>query len=323
MIMISKMRYMINPRKRRLNREEANVQEPRNRLDMILFLLWYKMNLLLIKKRKLPPGCKPVGYKWIFKKKMKADGTIDKYKARLDTNSRYVILCLYVDDMLIVGNNDKMIKSTKDMLKSKFDMKDMGLANVILRIKIIRTQNGLVLSQAHHVDKILNAHNAGDFGLARTPIDTNLHLSKNRGVGVAQLELSSDANWISYINDSRSTSGYVFTLGGAVISWKFSKQTVIANSTMESEFVALDKCGEEAEWLHQFVEDIPRWPKLVGYAPTPTCARGCRKGDFWAKMGSKLLNSCEPVGPEDTNAAPKARLCVYLFAADFISKVPD
>ncbi|GJY09726.1 calcineurin B-like protein 4 [Tanacetum coccineum] len=28
-------------------------------------------------------GCKPLGYKWIFKKKMKADGTIDKYKARL------------------------------------------------------------------------------------------------------------------------------------------------------------------------------------------------------------------------------------------------
>jgi hypothetical protein len=31
----------------------------------------------------LPPGCKPVGCKWIFKKKLKADGTIDKYKARL------------------------------------------------------------------------------------------------------------------------------------------------------------------------------------------------------------------------------------------------
>ncbi|GJY86548.1 retrovirus-related pol polyprotein from transposon TNT 1-94 [Tanacetum coccineum] len=31
----------------------------------------------------LPPDCKPLGYKWIFKKKMKADGTIDKYKARL------------------------------------------------------------------------------------------------------------------------------------------------------------------------------------------------------------------------------------------------
>ncbi|GJZ38483.1 putative RNA-directed DNA polymerase [Tanacetum coccineum] len=31
----------------------------------------------------LHSGCKPLGYKWIFKKKMKADGTIDKYKARL------------------------------------------------------------------------------------------------------------------------------------------------------------------------------------------------------------------------------------------------
>ena len=30
-----------------------------------------------------PPGCKPLRYKWIFKKKMKADGSIDKYKARL------------------------------------------------------------------------------------------------------------------------------------------------------------------------------------------------------------------------------------------------
>ncbi|GKC05314.1 zf-CCHC domain-containing protein [Tanacetum coccineum] len=56
-----------------------------------------------------------------------------------------------------------------------------------------------------------------------------------------------DANWISDIKNSRSTSGYVFTLGG--VSWKSSKQTVIAKSTMESEFIALDKCGEEAEWL--------------------------------------------------------------------------
>ena len=31
----------------------------------------------------------------------------------------------------------------------------------------------------------------------------------------------------------------------------------------ESEFIALDKCGEEAEWLCYFLEDIPRWPKPV------------------------------------------------------------
>ena len=58
-----------------------------------------------------------------------------------------------------------------------------------------------------------------------------------------------DANWISNVKDFKSHSGYVFTLGGGVVSWKSSKQTVIARSTMESDFISLDKCGEEDEWL--------------------------------------------------------------------------
>ena len=65
---------------------------------------------------------------------------------------------------------------------------------------------------------------------------------------LAVLEGYSDANWISDTKDTKSTSGYVFTLGGAAISWKSSKQTCIARSTMEFEFIALDKAGEEAEW---------------------------------------------------------------------------
>ena len=48
----------------------------------------------------------------------------------------YVILCLYVDEMLIVGSDDKMIIFTNNMLKSSFDMKNTALANVILGIKI-------------------------------------------------------------------------------------------------------------------------------------------------------------------------------------------
>ena len=39
--------------------------------------------------------------------------------------------------------------------------------------------------------------------------------------------------------------------------------TVIAKSIKESEFIAMDKYGEEAEWLRYFLEDIPRWPKHV------------------------------------------------------------
>ena len=74
------------------------------------------------------------------------------------TEHGYVILCLYVDDMLIVGSNDKMITSTKNMLNSRFDMKDIRLPDVLLGIKIIRTSDGLILSQSHYVDKIGRAH---------------------------------------------------------------------------------------------------------------------------------------------------------------------
>ena len=61
------------------------------------------------------------------------------------------------------------------------------------------------------------------------------------------LEGYSDANWITRSTETKSTSGYVFTISGGAISWKSSKQTCIARSTLESEFIALNKTGEEAE----------------------------------------------------------------------------
>jgi len=63
------------------------------------------------------------------------------------------------------------------------------------------------------------------------------------------LEGYNDANWITDSDESKSTSGYVFTLGGATVSWKSSKQIYIAYSIMESEFIDLDKAGEEAKWF--------------------------------------------------------------------------
>ena len=116
-----------------------------------------------------------------------------------NTSDGYVILCLYVDDMLIVGSNDKMIQSTKNMLNARFDMKDMGLADVILGVKITRAENGLTLSQTHYVDKILEKFNSGDSSIARTPIDTSHHLSKNRGEGVEQMEYARIIGSLMYL----------------------------------------------------------------------------------------------------------------------------
>ena len=92
-----------------------------------------------------------------------------------------------------------------------------------------------------------------------------LHLTHDYGLHYTRypaiLEGYSDDNSISNVKDSKSHSGYVFTLGGGAVSLKSSKQTVIAISTMESEFIAMDKCGEEVEWLRRFLEDISRWSR--------------------------------------------------------------
>ena len=63
-----------------------------------------------------------------------------------DTEHGYVIVCLYINDMLIVGSDDKIIISTKKMLNSRFGMKDLELIDFILRIKIKRTSDGLIIS---------------------------------------------------------------------------------------------------------------------------------------------------------------------------------
>ena len=246
-----------------------------------------------------------------------------------NTEHGSVIICLYVDDMLIMGSNNEVIKPTKKMFNNKFNMKDLGVADVILRIKISKTSDGLILSQSHYIEKILKKFKQDESSLTRTPVDVNQHLSKNNGKSISQQEYAQaigtlmyvmnctrlniaytinklsrytsnlgpdhwkaivrvlrylkytkkyglhcskylatlegycDANRISDTKDSKSTSGYLFILGGEVVSWKSSKQTCIARSTMESEFIALDKAGEEVEWLRHFLEDIPMWPQPV------------------------------------------------------------
>ncbi|KAG8655919.1 hypothetical protein MANES_04G087216v8 [Manihot esculenta] len=84
------------------------------------------------------------------------------------------------------------------------------------------------------------------------------------------LEGYSDTNWISDSDEIKSTSGYVFTLGGGAITWKLNKQNIIAKSTMESEFIALELAGTEAEWLRNFLANI-----LLGIKPTPSVSMRC------------------------------------------------
>ena len=58
-----------------------------------------------------------------------------------------------------------------------------------------------------------------------------------------------DSDFQSDIDSRKSTSGYVFTFGGGAISWRSVKQSSIADSTMEAEYIAASEAAKEAVWL--------------------------------------------------------------------------
>ena len=91
-------------------------------------------------------------------------------------NNLHVIISLYVDDMFIFGSNMHVINETKNMLKSHFDMKDLGEVNFILDMKITKTCYRIFLDQSHYVEKILRKYNFHDHIIVATPFDSSVHL---------------------------------------------------------------------------------------------------------------------------------------------------
>ncbi|CDF40943.1 unnamed protein product [Chondrus crispus] len=68
---------------------------------------------------------------------------------------------------------------------------------------------------------------------------------------------------------SNTTSGYVFKLCDGPISWASWKQTVVAKSTCEAEYIALSEACKEAAWLRRFHADV------LGANSDPTIRVGC------------------------------------------------
>ena len=75
-------------------------------------------------------------------------------------------------------------------------------------------------------------------------------------------------------DDYKSTSGYVFVVGGGAITWRSKKKTTIALSSMEAEYIALSEAGREARWLCNLYEEI-------GYIQTsPNIIKGDNEGSI-------------------------------------------
>jgi hypothetical protein len=123
-----------------------------------------------------------------------------------------VILCLYVDDILVFGISLDVINEVKTFLCQSFDIRDMREANVILNIKLIKGENVITLMQSYCVEKILTHFGYKESKPSPTPYDPNLVLRKNKRIGRYQLRYSEIIGSLIYLaSATRPDNSFVVT----------------------------------------------------------------------------------------------------------------
>jgi hypothetical protein len=103
---------------------------------------------------------------------------VDHYVYSKQVGNHFIYVVLYVDDMLLVGNNMDVIKEVKSQLSSKFDMKDLGAANFILGMDIKRdhANKKIWLNHRKYVEMILQRFNMHGSKPVKVPIPIGVKL---------------------------------------------------------------------------------------------------------------------------------------------------
>jgi hypothetical protein len=99
----------------------------------------------------------------------KSDTSLFIYKS----GSVVAYFLIYVDDLLLTGNNSGFLHKFKQALAEKFSLKDLGQPSHFLGVEIIPTNSGLFLTQHHYIRDILHRANMTDSKPVSTPMATS------------------------------------------------------------------------------------------------------------------------------------------------------
>ena len=97
------------------------------------------------------------------------------------TDKGTILLLLYVNDMIITGDNLSGIQELKDFLSQQFEMKDLGHLSYFLGLEITHSTDGLYITQAKYASDLLSRAGLIDSKTIDTPIELNAHLTPSVG----------------------------------------------------------------------------------------------------------------------------------------------
>ena len=95
------------------------------------------------------------------------------------------MLLVYVDDILLTGNNPACVDSLKKLLDDRFGLKDLGSLRYFLGLEVARTNEGISLNQRKYSLEILKDTGFIGSKLVKFPMEHNLRLSKYEGKPLA------------------------------------------------------------------------------------------------------------------------------------------
>jgi hypothetical protein len=119
-------------------------------------------------------------------------------------NGKRTILLLYVDDLLLTGDNVNEIERLKSELQKEFEMTNLGLAHNYLGTEIVTGLNDLFIHQRGYIKKNLKKFDLEGCNPTKLPMDPNLKLQKNTGTPkVDPLEYMSIVGSLIYLTNIR------------------------------------------------------------------------------------------------------------------------
>lgn len=98
-----------------------------------------------------------------------------------NTSQGTIFALIYVDDILIIGDNQQGIQHLKDILQQSFQMKDLGLASYFLGLEISRHSDGYIVSQRKYTQDLIEMAGLTDDKVFDTPLELNVKYNKNDG----------------------------------------------------------------------------------------------------------------------------------------------
>ncbi|XP_019151774.1 PREDICTED: uncharacterized protein LOC109148479 [Ipomoea nil] len=160
-------------------------------------------------------------------------------------HGKSIYLVVYVDDIVITGDDVEGIQLLKQHLFQHFETKDLGKLKYFFGIEVAQSKQGICISQRKYALDILEDTGTG-------------LLYKDHG----NLEIIgyTDADWAGAW-DRKSTSGCCIFLGGNLISWKSKKQNIIARSSAEAEYRSMAVGTCELLWLKNLLTELQIFTK--------------------------------------------------------------